>query len=179
MLQASETEILWVLRISILLVGAAATTLAIIVHTIYGLWYLCADLVYVILFPQLLCVVYMPASNSYGSLAGFVTGVFFRLTGGEPLLSLPPLIEYPWFDADSGYQLFPFKTLSMAICFVSIVIGSYVAHALFDCDVLPPGADILSGFNRDEDDAMITDKEANEKDNLSYNDSDHPTTTHL
>ncbi|KAK2180844.1 hypothetical protein NP493_423g02008 [Ridgeia piscesae] len=65
--QASETEILWVLRVSILLVGGAATTLAIVVHSIYGLWYLCADLVYVILFPQLLCVVYVRSSNSYGS----------------------------------------------------------------------------------------------------------------
>jgi high affinity choline transporter 7 len=41
------------------LVGGAATALAIIVHSVYGLWYLCADLVYVFLFPQLLCVVYI------------------------------------------------------------------------------------------------------------------------
>uniref|UniRef100_A0A1I7WWS4 Dolichyl-P-Glc:Glc(2)Man(9)GlcNAc(2)-PP-dolichol alpha-1,2-glucosyltransferase n=1 Tax=Heterorhabditis bacteriophora TaxID=37862 RepID=A0A1I7WWS4_HETBA len=35
------------------------------------LTYLCADLVYVILFPQLVCVVYMKNSNTYGSLAGY------------------------------------------------------------------------------------------------------------
>lgn len=36
-----------------------------------GLRYLCADLVYVILFPQLLCVVYLERSNTYGCLLGY------------------------------------------------------------------------------------------------------------
>ena len=89
-LQASETEILWVLRVSILLVGGAATTLTIVVHSIYGLRYLYADLVYVILFPQFLWVVYIRSSNSYSSLCGILADMFFRLTGGEPLLGVPP-----------------------------------------------------------------------------------------
>lgn len=38
--------------------------------------YLCADLVYVILFPQLICVVYMKDSNTYGSLAGYGVGFY-------------------------------------------------------------------------------------------------------
>ena len=156
--QASETEILWVLRVSILLVGGAATTLAIVVHSIYGLWYLCADLVYVILFPQLLCVVYIRSSNSYGSLCGFLAGMFFRLTGGEPLLDVPPLIEYPWYDAASGYQRFPFKTLSMLICLVCIVVASHIAHALFYYDGLPLAADVMYGFNRDDDERKIVNK---------------------
>lgn len=156
---ASETEILWVLRVSILLVGGAATSLAIVVNSIYGLWYLCADLVYVILFPQLLCVVYIRSSNSYGSLCGFIAGLFFRLTGGEPLLGIAPLIKYPWYDAESGYQRFPFKTLSMLICLVCIIVASYIAHALFYYDCLPLKADVLYGFNRDDDERKFVNKE--------------------
>ena len=126
--QASEKEILWVLRVSILLVGGAATALAIVVHSIYSLWYLCVDLVYVILFPQLLCVVYIRSSNSYSSQCGFLAGTFFRLMDGQRLLGVPPLIEYPWYDAASGYQRFPFKTLSMLICLVNIIVASHTAH---------------------------------------------------
>jgi high affinity choline transporter 7 len=36
--QASEHEIMWVMRISIFVTGAMATTMALTVHTIYGLW---------------------------------------------------------------------------------------------------------------------------------------------
>ena len=37
-LQASETEILWVMRVSIFLVGGLATLLALTIPTVYGLW---------------------------------------------------------------------------------------------------------------------------------------------
>ena len=36
---ASETEILWVMRIAIFIVGAMATVMALTIKTIYGLWY--------------------------------------------------------------------------------------------------------------------------------------------
>ena len=52
--QASETEIMWVMRIAIFAVGGMATFMALTIPTIYGLWALCSDLVYVILFPQVL-----------------------------------------------------------------------------------------------------------------------------
>lgn len=62
------------MRVSIIAVGILATIMALTIQSIYGLWYLCADLVYVILFPQLLCVVYFKRSNIYGCLLGY-TGV--------------------------------------------------------------------------------------------------------
>lgn len=40
--------------------GALATVMGILIESIYGLWALCSDLVYVVLFPQLICVVYIP-----------------------------------------------------------------------------------------------------------------------
>jgi high affinity choline transporter 7 len=44
--------------------------IAIFVKSIYGLFYLCSDLVYVILFPQLVSVIYIPWVNVIGSAAG-------------------------------------------------------------------------------------------------------------
>jgi high affinity choline transporter 7 len=37
---ASETEILWVMRVAIFVVGALATAMALSIPTIYGLWYI-------------------------------------------------------------------------------------------------------------------------------------------
>ena len=60
---------------------------------------LCSDLVYVILFPQLLCVVHFPDwCNTYGSLFSYCLGLSIRVTGGESLVGLPPLIHFPGFQ---------------------------------------------------------------------------------
>lgn len=48
------------MRICVFLFGFVATVMAIAIDSIYGLWVLCSDLVYVLLFPQLLCVIYVP-----------------------------------------------------------------------------------------------------------------------
>lgn len=58
-----------VMKISIVFVGVMATAMALTVKSVYGLWYLSSDLVYVILFPQLCSVVYLKKQvNTYGSL---------------------------------------------------------------------------------------------------------------
>lgn len=138
------------MRVSIVIVGALATVLAIVIKTIYGLWYLCADLVYVILFPQLACVIYLPFVNTYGSLAGYLVGLFFRLTGGEPLVSLPALIKYPNYDEENNFQNFPFKTMSMLISLIFIIVVSYLFKWLHDTDRLSESADILSAFSEEK-----------------------------
>ena len=75
------------MRIGIFLVGAGAAGIGILVSSIYVLWFLCSDLVYVILFPQLLCVVYVPFTNTYGSLAAYITGFLFRILIGETIIT--------------------------------------------------------------------------------------------
>ncbi|KAK8758079.1 hypothetical protein V5799_004289, partial [Amblyomma americanum] len=62
--QASDSEVIWVMRCSIVVVGALATYMALAAKSVYSLWFLSSDLVYVILFPQLLCVVYLKARNA-------------------------------------------------------------------------------------------------------------------
>lgn len=92
------------MRLAIFGVGALATVMGIKVDSIYGLWYLCADLVYVILFPQLCSVVYLKGTNTYGSLAGYLVGLAVRLLGGEPLIRLTAVIRYPGYDETLGEQ---------------------------------------------------------------------------
>merc|ERR1711971_835343 len=54
--QCSDTEMRWVLRISIVVFGIMASLIAMFSTSIYGLYLLCSDLMYVILFPQLTIV---------------------------------------------------------------------------------------------------------------------------
>ena len=76
----------WVIRVSIILVGTGATVIGLTVKTIYGLSILCSDLIYVILFPQLICVLYFRYSNGYGAICSFAVGMVLRILGGEKLL---------------------------------------------------------------------------------------------
>ena len=173
------------MRIGIIFAGAAASVMAIVVQSIYGLWYLCGDLVYVILFPQLTCVVHLPFANTYGALAGWIVGMFFRLTGGEPLISLPPLIKYPYYDEATGYQLVPFKTISMLLCLITIIFVSLITTICFEKNVIPIEADIFNCFHEDDPeskrsymyemnpyDDVGTEDKGTSADNPTYNQND-------
>ncbi|CAG0886997.1 unnamed protein product [Darwinula stevensoni] len=141
--KASEKEIMWVMRIAIFAVGGLATVMALTVSSIYSLWYLCSDLVYVVLFPQLLMVVHFRRHcNTYGSLSAYVLGLFFRLSGGEPVLHLEPWIHY-MYDEETETQLFPFRTMSMLISLVALVVVSALSKYLFESGVFPPHWDIF------------------------------------
>ncbi|GLH04021.1 High-affinity choline transporter 1, partial [Gryllus bimaculatus] len=64
---------------------------------------MCSDLVYCILFPQLLMVVHFKHHcNTYGSLAAYIIAFLVRISGGEPMLGLPALIHYPGWLFESG-----------------------------------------------------------------------------
>uniref|UniRef100_A0A915B5X4 High-affinity choline transporter 1 n=1 Tax=Parascaris univalens TaxID=6257 RepID=A0A915B5X4_PARUN len=148
---ACEGEVIIVMRIAIVAVGFLATLMALTINSIYGLWYLCADLVYVILFPQLVCVVYMQRSNTYGSISGYIVGLLLRLSGGEPLLSFPAFIHYPMYEeytlpdgTVSGTQYFPFRTMAMLGSFVTCVGVSLFSEYLFKSGKLSVEMDFLT-----------------------------------
>ncbi|XP_036613597.1 high affinity choline transporter 1 isoform X3 [Trichosurus vulpecula] len=143
---ASDREIVWVMRITVFLFGAAATTMALLAKSVYGLWFLSSDLIYIIIFPQLLCVLFVKGTNTYGAMVGYMLGLIFRVTGGEPYLYLQPLILYPghYRDEDGIYhQRFPFKTFAMLISFFTNISVSYLAKYLFESGTLPPKVDLL------------------------------------
>ena len=88
----------------ILLFGAVAFALAMRVQSVQALWFFTSDLVFVLLFPQLVAALYDPRANRTGSMAAFAVSAVLRLGGGEPLLGLPALLPYP--------QGFPFRTVA-------------------------------------------------------------------
>ncbi|CAG2248679.1 CHT1 [Mytilus edulis] len=148
---ASEREQIWVLRASTIVFGVIATSVSIYVRSIYALWVLCSDIIYVILFPQLTCAIYFSSANTYGSLVAFIVGLFFRVAGGEITLGLDPIIKYPWHKVDDDgtvVQLFPHKTLSMLLSLFSLLFVSWFTNWLFDNGILSPKFDILRKHSR-------------------------------
>nr|XP_054920427.1 high-affinity choline transporter 1-like isoform X3 [Dermacentor andersoni] len=68
---ASDVEVSLVLRIMVFAIGSWATYVALSVNSVFELWLLCSDIVYVLLFPQMISVLYFEDSNTYGAfLAG-------------------------------------------------------------------------------------------------------------
>ncbi|EEC13706.1 high affinity choline transporter, putative, partial [Ixodes scapularis] len=142
--KASETEKVWVLRSSIAATAVMSSAMAVSVDSVYGLSILIGDPVYVILFPQLLAVVHFPSlCNAYGSLVAFLVGLALRVIGGEPVLGLPALFRYPFYDETTQLQLFPFKTVAMLISLATLVMVSAVAKAIFRTASLPPRYDLV------------------------------------
>ncbi|XP_014295815.1 high-affinity choline transporter 1 [Microplitis demolitor] len=142
--RASEMEIIWVMRVGIAIVGVLSTIMALTIPSIYGLWSMCSDLVYVILFPQLLMVVHFKDyCNTYGSLSAYIIAFLVRLTGGEAMLGLPALIHYPGYDPVNQVQMFPFRTMAMLISLITLIGVSWGTQWVFLTGRLAPGYDVF------------------------------------
>jgi high affinity choline transporter 7 len=84
-----------VIRIAILVLGAAAVFIALKVQSVQALWYFTSDLVFVLLFPQLVMALFDKKANRTGSMVAFFVSLFLRGCGGEPLFDIPALVHYP------------------------------------------------------------------------------------
>jgi high affinity choline transporter 7 len=146
--KAGEREMLWVLRISVVVIATLSTIIALTVGSIYYLSYLCADLVYVILFPQLLLVIHWSHGvNKYGCLASYFIGMILRVLGGETRLGVPAVIKFPYYDTVTDTQKFPFKTLCMLSSLCAHCLASTGARLLFERRYLEADKwDILNAF---------------------------------
>jgi len=125
---AKPAELQKVIRIAILFIGIAASGIALYVQSVYALWYLCADFVYCILFPQLTTALFLKRANRIGSAAGLVVSFVLRFGGGEPLLGIPTVIPYPMIE--NGVVLFPFRTLAMLCGLLTIILVSVLTRKL-------------------------------------------------
>ena len=146
---ASDRELIWVMRVAIFGVGSLACLFALTISSVYGLWFLCGDLVYVILFPQLVCVVYIDFCNLYGSLAGYIIGWILRLGGGESMIGLPAIIPYPGYHQDEfglPIQPFPFRTLAMLCSFLTVLVVSFGTKYLFEHGIVDSKYDFFHCF---------------------------------
>ncbi len=128
-LSANDREITRVVRGSIIVLGLLATMMAIRIQSVYALWYMCAELVYVVLFPLLVVALFVRRVNGVGALTGAATGLLLRLGGGEPMIGLSPWLNYPW-QSDAGTE-FPFRTFSMVCGLLTTVAVSRLTLGRF------------------------------------------------
>ncbi|XP_013811414.1 high affinity choline transporter 1-like [Apteryx mantelli] len=144
--KATEREVLWTMRASMLVFGTGAAGLAFYSYSVYDLWFLSGELVYALLFPQLCCALFIPNTNTYGSATGFLVGLLLRLLAGEPALKMPPVIRYPACSLVNGIyiQLFPFKTFTMLLTLGTIIAVSYLTAFLFKRNLLPHRWDVCN-----------------------------------
>lgn len=126
--------------------GAIGAIIAITVRSVYGLYILCGDLMMVIQFPQLTCALWVKFANTYGSALGFIVGLVIRVLGGEPLLNIPTVLRFPFYDEELG-QLFPFRTFAMILSFITIISVSYLTEFLFVRKKLSLQYDVFKCFN--------------------------------
>jgi high affinity choline transporter 7 len=134
---ATVEQIKLVIRGSILVLGLGAAVFALRVESVQQLWFFTADLVFVLLFPQLVMALFDRRANRYGSMAAFAVSLVLRLAGGEPLLGLPVLIPYvdwlatalpgdpeQWYDRQGGTSLIPFKLMAAAAGLIVLPVVS-------------------------------------------------------
>ncbi|TWW59750.1 high affinity choline transporter 1-like [Takifugu flavidus] len=138
--QASDREMQWVIRISVVAVGLAGTGLTFLDSSVLVFWLVGVDMSYTIMFPQLVCILFSKVSNSYGAAVGLMMGIVLRVLSGEPLLGLPPVIQYPGCRLNKEgkmTQYFPFRTAIMVVSMLSILLVSWLMSLIFNKGLLP------------------------------------------
>ncbi|KAL0281415.1 UNVERIFIED_CONTAM: hypothetical protein PYX00_002407 [Menopon gallinae] len=145
--KASDKEIIWILRLTIPVITLLSAIIALTVSSVYYLSVLSSDLIYVILFPQLVLVLFWKSGvNSYGCIASFFTGGILRLLSGEKALGMPAVLKYPYYDHEKKLQRFPHRTAAMCAALVSHVIFSEMTNILFRSKCTPNELDVLGFF---------------------------------
>ncbi|XP_077961018.1 high-affinity choline transporter 1 isoform X3 [Gasterosteus aculeatus] len=143
--QASDTEIQWVIRLSVVVVGLAGTSLTFLDNSVLMIWMLRSDLTYTLMLPQLVCVLFFDVSNGYGAVLGCFVGLLLRVLCGEPLIGLEPLIKFPGCVLVNGVwiQRSPIRTICMLSALGSILLFSYLASVLFGRGLIPERWDVF------------------------------------
>ncbi|KAF6213405.1 hypothetical protein GE061_011127 [Apolygus lucorum] len=136
------------LRLCICFITVCACLLACNINGVYDLSLMCADVIFVVLFPQLTLLIYAPnLSNIYGSSLSYFVALFLRILTGEPTLMVDAVIRWPLYDAETNTQYFPFRVTIMLISLAIMASVGFLAHFLFvRTEKIPMKYDFLKGF---------------------------------
>lgn len=127
-------------KLSILVCGLMAASLAMATKSVHLLWIVSTDVMYSMMVPQVVCVFFLsPHVNEYGACFSCALALLLRALIGEPLIGLPNLLPLPWDKTQEDGQrrhLFPFRTAIMLIAIVAMVAVSRLALWLSDRGLL-------------------------------------------
>lgn len=142
--QASDSEMLWVIRITVVVVGVAGTAMTFSTNSLLLLWILALDLSYTLIFPHFVCVLFFKVTNSYGGTAGYAAGLLLRVLLGENAIGLPVRLCLPGCAVVDGVyvQTAAVRTVSMVCSFTSTVLISWLTAFMFNHRLLPPRWDV-------------------------------------
>ncbi|MBI2825625.1 MAG: sodium:solute symporter family protein [Planctomycetia bacterium] len=135
--RGTSSELQRMIRGSIVALGVAATAMALAVRSVADLWFFTADLVFVLLFPQLVMAMFDPKANRTGSMAAFAVSLVLRLAGGIAIMGLPAMVDYGaivsrlagqdagrWLHPATGESVFPVRVLAAVAGLVVLPVVS-------------------------------------------------------
>lgn len=137
--QASDWEMQWVIRISVVVVGVVGTMITFHTNSTLLLWILGADISYTLIFPHLVCVLFFKLTNGYGAFVGYIIGLVLRVLLGENIVGLPVILQLPGCTLQDGVyvQKAPVRTFCMLCTLLSILVFSWISSLLFNHGLLP------------------------------------------
>ncbi|XP_061580746.1 high-affinity choline transporter 1-like isoform X1 [Cololabis saira] len=143
--KASDYEMKWVIRISVVSVGLVGTSITFFTSSTLVLWILGADVSYTLMFPHLVSVLFFKITNGYGATVGYVVGLALRILLGENVLGIPIVLQLPGCTLEDGVlvQKSPVRTVSMLVTLVTILVFSSLAFFLFNRGLLPERWDVF------------------------------------
>ncbi|XP_061577900.1 high affinity choline transporter 1-like [Cololabis saira] len=146
--KASERELQWVIRVSVVVTGLAGSALAFGNESVLAFWLISGDLIYCMIFPQLVCVLHVHWANTYGAVSGYLTSLLLRGLSGEPMFGIAPVLLYPGWREEDGVikQYFPYRTLAMLSSIISITTVSWLVELAFSRQFIPESWDLFGVF---------------------------------